>query len=260
MRVNRWGGLVWRAGDQAAIERHLLTSFLPTIYTNPSRPPSTSPAAVPLAEYRAERAGRWLTFVAELLTANNTTDLAWWRLIDAAPRLARLALSTMAFTAFYAPTSAIIIIAAARVSHGISTGLTVGPVAGACGGLAAGLGYGLAGEFVDAPTPSLSRVRLRPRAPNPVALAAGALGFGITGAAIGGWTTGTSSSAAYHLKNCCTARYWLFAYPSDAESSTDLLPARRGWHRLVIGLLTEPPRETLCRIRVDPNRIVALVL
>ena len=95
----------------------------------------------------------------------------------------------MAFTAFYVPMSAIVIGIAASISHGISTGLTVGLVAGVCGGLPAGLGYGLAGEFVGTPAPSLSRVRLRPRSPNSVALAAGAVGFGITGAAIGDWMT-----------------------------------------------------------------------
>ncbi len=211
-----------RYPDRNSIEQRLLDKFIPTIYNSRSQPASSSPAAVPLANYSPELARRWLTSVAQLLTTNGTADLAWWRLIDAVPRTARMALSTIAFTAFYAPTSAIVIGVAASLRYGISTGITVGLVAGACGGLPAGLGYGLAGELVGTPGPSLSELRFRPRSPNPVALAVGAFGFGITGAAIGGWI----AAALLAVTGALIIVVWdIMESPADAGQFVDAASA-----------------------------------
>jgi energy-coupling factor transporter ATP-binding protein EcfA2 len=66
--------------DSDAIERHLLDAYLPAVYAPRTAPPRTqhTPAAAPT--YTAQQAHRWLAFLADHLTREQTTDFAWWRL------------------------------------------------------------------------------------------------------------------------------------------------------------------------------------
>lgn len=72
--------------DPAVIERHLLDAYLPAVYAPRTAPPRTrhAPAAAPT--YSAQQAHRWLAFLADHMTREQTTDLAWWRLHRAIPR------------------------------------------------------------------------------------------------------------------------------------------------------------------------------
>ncbi|MFC0541537.1 BTAD domain-containing putative transcriptional regulator [Kutzneria chonburiensis] len=72
-----------RFPDRAAIERHLLDAYLPSVY---ARRPS-SPARVDQPrDYDPAHVERWLTFLARRLERERTRDLAWWRLDHAVPR------------------------------------------------------------------------------------------------------------------------------------------------------------------------------
>jgi hypothetical protein len=61
-----------RFGSTTAVEDHLLSSFVPSVYR--SRPDGRH------RRFSAERAERWLGYLAEHLRQRGTTDLAWWEL------------------------------------------------------------------------------------------------------------------------------------------------------------------------------------
>lgn len=175
-----------RFSTREAIEQRLLSEFIPAIYNNPSPSPYIPTTAMPVAQYEPNRARRWLTFLADHLTQTNSRDLSWWRLIEAVPRAARIVLSAMAFTAFFAPTSAVVVAIACGLIQGTSVGIAAGIVFGVIGAIPAGVGYGLGAELVGVPGPSRSEVRFHLRTPNPMSLGAGAVGFGVVGVAING--------------------------------------------------------------------------
>jgi hypothetical protein len=76
-----------RAGDQAAVEHHLLDNFVPAIYTDPPAAPGQATATVRRRSDPAA-ARRYLAFLAGHLQQHNTRDLAWWELALAVPRRA----------------------------------------------------------------------------------------------------------------------------------------------------------------------------
>jgi NACHT domain len=76
-----------RAGDQAAVEHHLLDNFVPAVYTDPPAAPGQATATVRRRSDPAA-ARRYLAFLAGHLQQHNTRDLAWWELALAVPRRA----------------------------------------------------------------------------------------------------------------------------------------------------------------------------
>ncbi|MFF5263586.1 NACHT domain-containing protein [Actinomadura viridis] len=58
-----------RFGDPAAVEEHLLDSFVPSVYAEHHARP-----------YGAAKAERWLAFLARRMARQGTRDLMWWRI------------------------------------------------------------------------------------------------------------------------------------------------------------------------------------
>ncbi|GAA3930233.1 hypothetical protein GCM10023085_09470 [Actinomadura viridis] len=58
-----------RFGDRAAVEEHLLDSFVPSVYAEHHARP-----------YGAAKAERWLAFLARRMARQGTRDLMWWRI------------------------------------------------------------------------------------------------------------------------------------------------------------------------------------
>lgn len=73
-----------RFPDRAAIERHLLDAYLPSVYARRPNPPARLDQP---RDYDPAHVERWLTFLARRLERERTRDLAWWRLDHAVPRL-----------------------------------------------------------------------------------------------------------------------------------------------------------------------------
>jgi NACHT domain len=69
-------------GTREAVERHLFDVFIPAAY-RPRMDESRN------AKWTSDQAVRWLTFLAKDLQRRQggTTDLAWWQLVGAAPRM-----------------------------------------------------------------------------------------------------------------------------------------------------------------------------
>ncbi|WP_325519194.1 BTAD domain-containing putative transcriptional regulator [Lentzea sp.] len=73
-----------RFPDRAAIERHLLDAYLPSVYARRPSPPARLDRP---RDYDPAQVERWLSFLARRLERERTHDLAWWRLDRAVPRL-----------------------------------------------------------------------------------------------------------------------------------------------------------------------------
>ncbi|HEY3708482.1 MAG TPA: BTAD domain-containing putative transcriptional regulator [Amycolatopsis sp.] len=69
--------------DRAAIERHLLDAYLPSVYARRPSPPARLGQP---RDYDPKHVERWLSFLARRLEREGTRDLAWWRLDRAVPR------------------------------------------------------------------------------------------------------------------------------------------------------------------------------
>lgn len=72
-----------RFPDRAAIERHLLDAYLPSVYARRPSPPARLDQP---RDYDPKHVERWLSFLARRLERERTRDLAWWRLDRAVPR------------------------------------------------------------------------------------------------------------------------------------------------------------------------------
>jgi DNA-binding SARP family transcriptional activator len=72
-----------RFPDRAAIERHLLDAYLPSVYARRPSPPARRGQS---RDYDPAHVERWLTFLARRLEGEGARDLAWWRLDRAVPR------------------------------------------------------------------------------------------------------------------------------------------------------------------------------
>jgi len=81
-----------RFDSPAELERHLLDSLVTAVYGDPpTPPPRLAPLPPGARRYPADRARRWLGFLARHAAADAAGDIAWWRL----PR-PRLVLATAA--------------------------------------------------------------------------------------------------------------------------------------------------------------------
>jgi hypothetical protein len=67
-----------RFSDRAAIEGHLLDGFVPAVFPDAPAPEDHAGPSIPA--WPADRAQRWLTFLADHLTRTGTEHLAWWQL------------------------------------------------------------------------------------------------------------------------------------------------------------------------------------
>ena len=148
-------------GDREAIERHLLGSFVPTVYQH--RPGK--------AGHDVDRVERWLGFLAHHLDRLGTHDLAWWQLGSRMPGWLRMVVSGAVIGITVGIPAGLVIALSYAVGvgtpaeglgGGLAAGLAAAPVEGLAAALTVGLAHGAVlafGGAVFAP----SRVRLRLR-------------------------------------------------------------------------------------------------
>lgn len=103
-----------RFADQAAVERHLLDSFVPAAYHQQPEVPGRTWSSR-RSRYSADQAREWLRFLATHLDMLGTRDLAWWELVRAVPPLTRALLA--------ATTSSVLAAIAGFVADGPSKGV-----------------------------------------------------------------------------------------------------------------------------------------
>ena len=134
-----------RFTDTAALEDHLLRSYVPALYPEggDGRPPGRR-------HYPPEKAHRWLAFLAGHLTRTRSRDFTWWQLVDAVPSSpTRQAAGGVLLVAVI---SHVVVFGGAAERGPVTVSLIVamllGPIIGAVMGLADG---------------QPARVRLRPR-------------------------------------------------------------------------------------------------
>lgn len=191
-----------RFPDQAAVERHLLSQFIPAAYR-----PTAPGAALPFA---ADQALQTLALLARHLEHDlqGTPDLAWWRLSLFLPRnptalLAWVVVATAISTsigAVGALPAGIAYALASRISQGSWMYLPAGAVAGIIGLTAAGLAFGMSSglslylqsffsrrsRFVPWETRPSSKIRWSPAATRfPAGVALGILSGVVSFAAFG---------------------------------------------------------------------------
>ncbi|EPH41182.1 hypothetical protein STRAU_5834 [Streptomyces aurantiacus JA 4570] len=118
-----------RFRDRAALEGHLLDSFVSAVYAQRPPPPDDGPGTSP-PQYSPELAHRWLSFVAAHMERHTTRDLAWWQLHWIFPRTGRRVIGMVL---------ELLTGAVAGIGVALGLGLGVGMVAGVAGGLSAGL-------------------------------------------------------------------------------------------------------------------------
>lgn len=129
-----------RFDTQHALEEHLIGSFLANAY----RPTSTGPGR---RRWDAERAQRWLGYLARHLDRQHSQDLAWWRLGNSLPTPTRMVASGVAtgvcfglmIWLYYS-----VVACATRGSGNIFFWFYEYSVSSIVSGVAAGLAFGLA--------------------------------------------------------------------------------------------------------------------
>ncbi|MFH9659641.1 helix-turn-helix domain-containing protein [Streptomyces sp. NPDC017248] len=185
-----------RFGSVRAVEEHLLDSFLPTVYHAP-RPDGR--------DWNADRARKWLGYLARHLAELETPDLAWWRLGHGLRRSTRSLVTALVTGLAIALVDGLVALA----FHGslvgaLLDGAVVGLLAGFLFGLVHWLTYTVTGKDV---TPSAVRLRIRGRPPATTwtagpRLVIGTLGGAFFGLSYGGligllhaylWRTGLAS-------------------------------------------------------------------
>jgi hypothetical protein len=112
-------------GGSVAIEKHLLSSLIPAVFT-----PGRYSASLAI-RWKPGRAEAWLRFVARHLQLERTPDFAWWDLNRRVPRIV------------HGIGGGIPIAAPIALVVGIVVGIVKGGTAGLAYGLAAGIGVGL---------------------------------------------------------------------------------------------------------------------
>ncbi|WP_422770244.1 hypothetical protein ACN28C_26515 [Plantactinospora sp. WMMC1484] len=132
--------------DPAAIETRLLNAYLPAVYRQePAWSDST--AHVPPSAYPFGKSERWLSFLAWHLGRQNTSDLAWWRLIRAVPH--------------YKPALGFIFGSGMGLGFGVGMGVVFERSSGILAWLGFTLGFGIpAGLWFSDGSPSRMRFRL----------------------------------------------------------------------------------------------------
>jgi transcriptional regulator with XRE-family HTH domain len=150
-----------RFSTREAVERHLLGSFVPSVYRD--RPQSRAD--------HVERVEHWLGFLAHHLDRLGTHDLAWWQLGDRMRGWQRMLVSGLALGFACGIPAGIVIglihlvgvgTSGTGLVGGLSAGFAAGPAEGATAALAVGLAHGalltFGGSLFE---PSRVRIQLR---------------------------------------------------------------------------------------------------
>lgn len=146
-----------RFPDPTAVEGHLLSSFVPSVYR--FRPGDRRRRGDP------ERAERWLGYLAEHLRRRGTTDLAWWELGTTMRRSSRaLVIAVLAGLVFGTVTGignipVDLVATSLGLEFALRRALVVGLLHGLVGGLAFAVMYWIA-DSRHALRPSPVRIRL----------------------------------------------------------------------------------------------------
>ncbi|MCB5907367.1 NACHT domain-containing protein [Streptomyces pinistramenti] len=155
-----------RFTTREALEDHLLSSFIPSVYQRRPGDRRTAPAR----SWNPQRAHRWLGYLAHHLKQLDTPDLAWWKLGTSMSRWTRTVL-----IAFLAGLSFAIVTCVGNIpidliatSHGLGFAIRRGTVAGLLHGLVTGLAFGFVYWLADSsdllkPSPVRARLFGRPR-------------------------------------------------------------------------------------------------
>lgn len=151
-----------RFGDREAIERHLLGSFVPTVYRH-RRPHDRS--------FPEDRVEHWLGFLAHHLDRLGTHDLAWWQLGNRMWGWQRMVVSGLVLGIAAGIPAALVIglihtvgvgTSGAGVGNGLLTALAAGPMEGLAVAMTVGLAHGASLVFRGTVfEPSRVRFRLR---------------------------------------------------------------------------------------------------
>jgi transcriptional regulator with XRE-family HTH domain len=141
-----------RFGSQDALERHLLSSFIPTVYRDQPGRRSWDP----------ERVRSWLGYLARHLDRLGTHDIAWWQLGSTMRLWRRIVVAGLvAGVAFgFAAGLAASLMGVLGFGTGIIDGFIAGPLDGLAAGLTVGLARGVGIAFGGAAFVP-SRVQLR---------------------------------------------------------------------------------------------------
>jgi len=193
------------------VEQHLLDAFLLVAYENRPAPSGSRPGP-PAPRYPAERAGRWLRFLAshpKTVDAGHPgapgTDLAWWQLIHSVPRRAGGVAAGLG----------------TGLVSGLAMGLALGPVVGLAYAVTFGPALGFAYACGHPRKPSRIQVRFRGHGRSLLLRLAASLAAGlVTGHLISGIV----------VMAALAAQLWLGAPPDTATASSpgDVLRHDRG--------------------------------
>ncbi|WP_370947112.1 NACHT domain-containing NTPase [Amycolatopsis sp. cg5] len=123
-----------RFPDREALEDHLLGSFVPTVYRQ--RPGTTEP-------WEADRAQRWLGYLAQHLDRLETRDLAWWQLGHSLSRSSRILTVVLVASVATAVADWVFFLPVNMVNFGVGFGLRAALIDGLLVGPVVGLGFGL---------------------------------------------------------------------------------------------------------------------
>ncbi len=150
-----------RFGARETIERHLLGSFVSTVYRR--RPGGRG--------HEVDRVEHWLGFLAHHLDRLGTHDLAWWQLGNRMPGWLRMVVSGIVLGVAVGVPAAFVIglvhllgvgTSGAGFADGLSAGLAAGPAETLAAGLTFGLAHGVVLAFGGTVfEPSRVRIRLR---------------------------------------------------------------------------------------------------
>jgi DNA-binding SARP family transcriptional activator len=189
----------------AAIEDHLLEAFIPTAYSSRPAPPD---AVTPARNYPAAQAYNWLQFLARRLEKADSHDIAWWELLHAVSRRARVLMAGLA--------SAVAFGLAGAIAGGLGSNRPEWPLYAGSYAVAFGLAGGLV--FWVAPHIRPVRVELRFRGSWPrfaVRFTAGA----VVGVALGlgmGLPKGIVAGVGIAVGLAVGIRVWL-GTPADVD-------------------------------------------
>jgi transcriptional regulator with XRE-family HTH domain len=149
-----------RFGTREAIERHLLGSFVPTVYRR-------QPGAV----QHLGRVEHWLGFLAHHLDRLGTHDLAWWQLGNRMPGWLRMVVSGLVLGIAAGLPAALVIglihtvgvgTSGTGLVGGLSAALAAGPLEGLAVSMTVGLAHGASLAFRGTVfEPSRVRIQLR---------------------------------------------------------------------------------------------------
>jgi hypothetical protein len=194
--------------SQAAVQRHLFDGFVPAAYR-----PHPDPAL--RCRWEPADARRWLVFLARRLELRRTTDLAWWELHTAVPRLVF------------------------GLVFGLVAGLAGGLVFGLAFGLVFGLAFGLAFGLVFGLTVGLTGGLVGARAGRPGRPARGLrwspdrglLAFGLVFGLVGGLGVGLAVGLAVWLVGGLGSRP---VEPAEAADPRSVFARDRGAFRAIV--------------------------